>query len=280
MILFSGFLLWLRKQRQSGGQINQEENMEARPDGDLPSLSVRAASFFYNPAAATVSHNTETVGGMLDGNPDTRWDTHKAQEPGMWVQLDAGKQVNLAGVLLDSSKSSSDAPIEWTVTVSPNATEWQTTATGKGAVNTDWTPVPGRYVKITQTGRNDYYWWSIHSASLKVTEAAPTPTPTPVPTPTDEMGAWSMVYDAAKKYGWAYGYTWWGDLAAAGKPTFEGFSCYRRLTGLPLDDADLSRIIQMAQALQDMTTEDKATGLQEIVTACLDYKQKLELRLV
>lgn len=274
MILFSGFLLWLRQQRQQDGQGKPKENTGVRPDGDL--LSLRAVSSVYNPVAATVSHNTDAIGNMLDGNPDSRWDTHKAQEPGMWVQLDAGKSVNLAGVVLDSTKSPNDAPRAWTVAVSSDATQWQTTATGKGEVAVDWQPVMARYAKVEQTGRDAYYWWSIHAAYLKVAEVAPVPTPTPLPVPTDEVEAWRMVYDAAKLYGWAYGYTWWGDLAAAGKPTFEGFSCYRRLTGLPLDDADLSRIIQMARALQDMTKEDKAVGLQEIVTVCLNYKEKLE----
>src|ERR1043165_3853144 len=36
----------------------------------------------------TASHRAETLGNMVDGKGDTRWDTGASQRPGMWVQIE------------------------------------------------------------------------------------------------------------------------------------------------------------------------------------------------
>ncbi len=200
IILFSGFLLWMRKQGKP------KENVGARPDGDLPSLIVRAAPAIT--ATASHSDSNSPPSNALDGNPATRWSSGVYMQPGMWFQLDLGSVNVTEGVLLNHMPSKDDHPEQWSIAVSPDGQDWQTVVLGNGIIDAIWQPVNARYIKTTCDKPYGGWWWSIHEASVMyhalppVIEPPPTPQPTPIPVPADETEARAQVGKWALQYGW------------------------------------------------------------------------------
>ena len=47
----------------------------------------------------TSSHNTKDLGQAIDGNIESRWDTHTPQSPGMWLQIELPQPTAMSGLL-------------------------------------------------------------------------------------------------------------------------------------------------------------------------------------
>jgi glucosylceramidase len=100
----------------------------------------------------------------VDDDASTRYSTGQGQAPGEYLQVDFGRRLPAARLVLDCVAGTGDYPRGYSVTVSNDGTNWsQPVATGAGtgqitAINLDGRPV--RYVRITLTA-SDPSWWSV-----------------------------------------------------------------------------------------------------------------------
>lgn len=61
---------------------------------------------------------------MLDGNPDTHWDSGAQQMPGWSIQVDLGRIETLGMIVVEPGPVSEDVPARFEVRVSPNGAAW------------------------------------------------------------------------------------------------------------------------------------------------------------
>jgi len=121
---------------------------------------------------ASASHNSSGAGSLIDASgTSTRWSSNTGMTNGMWVQLDLGVARTFSRLTMDSGGSTNDYARGYSIYVSDNGTDWATqtaikTGTGSGAViDTSFTSVTKRYVRIVQTGSAGN-WWSISDLNL------------------------------------------------------------------------------------------------------------------
>lgn len=119
----------------------------------------------------TSSHNPKDLTKSIDGNPETRWDTHTPQVPGMWLQIELPKALPLAGLVLDTAKSKGDWPRGWKIQLSQDGKEWDKPIL-EGTSPTTVTEFifpkaqTARYIRITDTGTVKGLYWSIHELEI------------------------------------------------------------------------------------------------------------------
>ena len=120
----------------------------------------------------TSSHNANKVGGCIDGNDGSRWDTGTVQKPGMWFGIELPEPIKLMSLRLDSRRSSMDYPRGFRVNVSTDGESWsEPVAEGIGdepitEIEVD-APEPIQFIRITQTGASPNKYWSIHELGIK-----------------------------------------------------------------------------------------------------------------
>jgi mono/diheme cytochrome c family protein/glucose/arabinose dehydrogenase len=116
------------------------------------------------------ANHGKNFANAVDGKSDTRWDTKKAQVPGMWLQIELPSPVKLAGILMDSRASARDYPRGYKVTLSDDGKIWtEPVATGAGAhpLTAIYFDQPTTsFIKIEQTGNTDGLYWSIHELEI------------------------------------------------------------------------------------------------------------------
>ena len=118
----------------------------------------------------SASHNTAGVGACIDGDPETRWDTHTPQVPGMWFQIEFPEETEVQSIALQYGKSSGDYPRGYTVETSSDGKKWsKPIVTGKGtpgATEIDLLVVKTKFIRINQTGSAPGTFWSIHEMQI------------------------------------------------------------------------------------------------------------------
>ena len=118
----------------------------------------------------TASHNAAALTNAVDGKADTRYDTKKQQEPGMWVQIELPSETAITGVRLDAAGSGNDFPRGYKVELSADGQTWgKPVATGEGkAALTDikFPTAKTKFIRITQTGSAPGKFWSIHELDV------------------------------------------------------------------------------------------------------------------
>jgi hypothetical protein len=117
----------------------------------------------------SASHNDAGAKLAIDGNVETRWDTHGEQVPNQWYQVELPEQTVIVAVRLDQGKSANDYPRGYKLEVSDDGQKWKRIAQGKGlpgVTEISFAPVKTKFVKITQTGSQKGTYWSIHELSL------------------------------------------------------------------------------------------------------------------
>src|SRR5262249_54577309 len=119
----------------------------------------------------TASHNPQNVEKSVDGDEATRWSTNKYQAPGMWFQIELPAVTEVAGLVLDSTKSGNDYPRGYKVELSSDGTAWDKPVL-QGAANNAVTelvfpkPAKTKFIRITQTGEAKGNFWSIHELQV------------------------------------------------------------------------------------------------------------------
>jgi hypothetical protein len=103
----------------------------------------------------------------LDGDHWTGWrDMTKTQYEGQWFQVDMQQARTFDKIVLDNTWAQWDSPDKYAVAVSDDGTRWSNpvaTGTGSPGITTITFPLQtARYIRITQTGTNAKYHWSIY----------------------------------------------------------------------------------------------------------------------
>jgi hypothetical protein len=103
----------------------------------------------------------------IDGDHWTGWrDMTKNQYPGQWFQVDMKQEQTFSKIVLDTTWALWDSPTAYSVTVSKDGVTWgNPIAAGSGQLGITTIAFPvqtARYIKVTQTGTNATYHWSIY----------------------------------------------------------------------------------------------------------------------
>lgn len=118
----------------------------------------------------TASHGSEKLGGCVDGNGKSRYDTGASQVPGMWVQVELPTVSKVNRIQLDSKNSTRDYPRGYQVESSVDGKKWsEPLAIGVGkhpVTDISFPTTEAKYLKITQTGRVSGLYWSIHEMQI------------------------------------------------------------------------------------------------------------------
>ncbi|EMI42810.1 discoidin domain-containing protein [Rhodopirellula sp. SWK7] len=115
--------------------------------------------------------NEDNLFKMIDGDPSTRWDSAARQSPGTWFTIELPEPVTPMTLVLDTRKSNKDYPRGYVVEVSEDGTIWNDPVAkgyGNQAVTRIELDAPGlvRYLRVTQTGKSNVNYWSVHELSL------------------------------------------------------------------------------------------------------------------
>jgi len=156
-------------------------------------ISGREVFFFppsrdrYQPLASKgwrfqTNYNPGKASWAADGKLITRWTTEKPQEPGAFFQVDLGKREEIARIRILVGNSRSDFPRGYVIQSSMDGQTWSSLEPLLSPVSLYWTgetllkggadldfilpPTPMRFLKITQTGKDKVFYWSIHELEL------------------------------------------------------------------------------------------------------------------
>ena len=119
----------------------------------------------------TASHGAKDVNKAVDGDLDSRWDSHGSQAPDMWFQIDLPEATDISGLVLNTGKSHNDYPRQYKIELSLNGTEWEKPILqGKGeAGSAEYLfpkPAKAKSIRISQTGEAKGTYWSIHELEV------------------------------------------------------------------------------------------------------------------
>jgi hypothetical protein len=152
--------------------------LEARTDA--PPAEDRGSPLPVQAIAASV--NGANAGRMTDGDPGTIWDTAHVQRPGDTVTVDLGSPHEVRGLELQIGGSVTDFPRHLRIDVSVDGATWTEAWSGGGALATvsagldsprtvplwfGFAPVSARYLRATQTGNDETYYWSIVELAIR-----------------------------------------------------------------------------------------------------------------
>ncbi len=108
-----------------------------------------------------------SAANAIDGDHWTGWrDMTKPQYAGQWFQVDMKREQTFEKIVLDNTWALWDSPDQYTVSVSKDGNNWgKPIATGAGQLGITTITFPeqkARYIRVTQTGMNALYHWSIY----------------------------------------------------------------------------------------------------------------------
>ncbi len=108
---------------------------------------------------------------VLDGDSWTGWrDMTQTQYAGQWFQLDMKRRQSFDKIVLDNTWALWDSPHAYAVTVSDDGVHWSTPiAVGHGSLGITTITFPAqtaRCIRITQTGTDPKYHWSIYELNV------------------------------------------------------------------------------------------------------------------
>jgi uncharacterized repeat protein (TIGR02543 family) len=173
--------------------------------------------------ASASSSGGGSAANAIDGSGSTRWSPGVNQAYGQWFQMDMGSAQTFNQIVLDSG---TDYPRGYEVKVSNDGSNWgSAVATGSGST-INFAPQTARYIRVTQTGSDSYYWWSIYEfnvylttpSSYTLTKSSPNGSVTFNPAwPTYPPGT-VVTVTAVPNAGYVFN-GWSGDLAGSANPT-------------------------------------------------------------
>ena len=112
-----------------------------------------------------------SAANAINGDAWTGWrDMTKTQYPGQWFQVDMKSKQSFDKIVLDNTWAQWDSPEGYAVTVSDDGAHWSVPiATGKGTPGMTTIAFPlrkARFIRVTQTGANPTYHWSIFEMNV------------------------------------------------------------------------------------------------------------------
>jgi hypothetical protein len=127
----------------------------------------------------TASHQSRLAPLAVDRSAKTRWGTGAPQRPGMFFEVDLGREVRLGRLTLDLKDWQSDYPRAFRVEVARDSDVWSVVSRVEfysyfswregaahpnmdgGIVQIRLDSVPARRIRIVQTGKDGVFDWSI-----------------------------------------------------------------------------------------------------------------------
>jgi alpha-L-rhamnosidase len=130
--------------------------------------SVKDSTFLFSGAKIPVDVSASNA---IDGDHWTGWrDMTRKQYPGQWLMIDMKRKQNFDKIVLDCTWAQWDTPNKYSVSVSDDAKNWGkpiTSGSGETGITTINFPTQNaRYIKITQTGRDTTYNWSVYELDV------------------------------------------------------------------------------------------------------------------
>jgi hypothetical protein len=130
--------------------------------------SVKVSTFLFSGENIPVD---VSAANAIDGDHWTGWrDMTKKQYPGQWFMLDLKKRQKFDKIVLDCTWAQWDSPNKYSVSVSDDAKNWGkpvTSGSGEAGITTINFPTQNaRYIKITQTGSDTIYNWSVYEIDV------------------------------------------------------------------------------------------------------------------
>ncbi len=118
----------------------------------------------------SASHATDRAFKAIDEKIETRYETGKEQEAGMWFQIQLPQESLVSGIYLDASSSPGDYPRGYKVEISPDGKTWgEPIAKGRGNARTTeilFPAVTTKFIRLTLTTAARGRFWSIHDVQL------------------------------------------------------------------------------------------------------------------
>jgi len=118
----------------------------------------------------TSSHGGDSLNDCVDRDTSSRYTTGAPQTPGMWIQVELPRESSISSILLDAGTSTQDYPRGYEVVVSGDGEKWsKPIAKGKGngpLTNITVPETQTRFIRITQTGKDNGLFWSIHELKI------------------------------------------------------------------------------------------------------------------
>jgi mono/diheme cytochrome c family protein len=118
----------------------------------------------------TSNRSRGQLGLAVDGDLATRWTSNRPQRPGTWIQIELPETEFVTGISLATAGSPNDFPASYVVRASVDGVTWgEPLASGEGKAAdpiVSWLPVMAKFIRVTQTGKKDGLYWSIHELQL------------------------------------------------------------------------------------------------------------------
>jgi len=156
--------------------IGSPKPMPPPPAADVPldkkswiaSASVEDSTFLFSGDKIPVD---VSAANAIDGDHWTGWrDMTRTQCGGQWFQVDMGREETFYKIVLDNTWALWDSPKTFSVSVSHDGVRWENTIAGGAGqlgITTITFPVQtARYIRITQTGADAAYNWSIYELDV------------------------------------------------------------------------------------------------------------------
>lgn len=128
------------------------------------SASVPDGNFAFSGAKIPIDVSATNA---INGDHWTGWrDMSQTQYPGQWFQVDMQRAERFSQIVLDNTWALWDSPTEYAVTVSQDGAHWSAPiAAGHGQLGITtikFAPQTARFIRVTQTGTDPTYHWSIY----------------------------------------------------------------------------------------------------------------------
>lgn len=141
--------------------------------GWIASASVEDGTFPFSGRRIPIDIAAENA---IDGDHWTGWrDMTRTQHPGQWFQVDMGRMQVFSKIVLDNTWALWDTPNAYAVAVSPDGITWSDPiASGSGQLGMTTITFPeqkARHIRVTQTGTDARYHWSIYEFSVYQADA-------------------------------------------------------------------------------------------------------------
>ena len=112
-----------------------------------------------------------SAANAIDGDHWIGWrDMTQTQHPGQWFQVDMKEQRKFSRILMDNTWALWDSPDKYSVSVSNDGENWRgPIVIGRGHLgftSISFRQQTARYIRITQTGTNAKYHWSIYELDV------------------------------------------------------------------------------------------------------------------
>ena len=102
-----------------------------------------------------------------DGNPDTRWSTERAQQPGDFMMFEFSETVEYNYIYLDKGQWINDYPRNLQISVSLDGEEWQVLPYDfKSYMHYAFESQPYRFLKLENMDAHEYNHWSVYNINF------------------------------------------------------------------------------------------------------------------